>query len=98
MSLLEKDLQKLKGRDSADDLGASGPRAGHAQSEGEGRSRTGCRVRPKATLRPQRVPGTKRFPETEETELALRGQAEPREVSQAKDGRPEAEKPPLRGE
>lgn len=67
MQLLEKDLEKLKGEERAKDLAASDPRATHGQNEDKGKTQTGCSVRPEGTLGPQRIPGTKAFPEMEET-------------------------------
>lgn len=66
------------GRRGQDEGGRAGPR----------RLQSGAR----AALRPQRIPGTKGFPETEETELAMPGRAKLHQVKQAEDARPEPEK------
>lgn len=63
MRLLDNNPERLKGRERADDLGSS--QAGRGQNE----ARAAVRGRPQATQRPQRIPETKGFPETEETEL-----------------------------
>ena len=46
----------------------------------------------KGTLRPQRIPGTKGSPETEETELEMREPTQHHEVNQAQNEEPEPEK------